>query len=76
MRKIWLGIVGAVVCLALVLVVVGRGSSSADKGTTAGDKMGTDKMGTNNGTDRMGTDKMGGDRMGTEKMGRETRDKM
>jgi pentapeptide MXKDX repeat protein len=61
MRKVWLGIVGAVVCLGLGLTVVGCGSSpTPDNGNMSGDKMGGDKMS----GDKMGGDKMGGDKMG------------
>ena len=77
MRKVWLGIVGAVVCLGLGLAVVGCDSATAGK-----NKMGSDK--TDAGT--MGGDKpdagmMGGDKpdagkMGGNKMGREAKDKM
>jgi pentapeptide MXKDX repeat protein len=67
MRKLWLGVAGAIVCLGLGLAVVGCGSSSPDKG-----KMGTDKMG----GDKMGGDKMGGDKMGGDKMGGDAKDKM
>ena len=77
MRRIWLGILGAVVCLGLGLAVVGCDSATAGK-----NKMGSDK--TDAGT--MGGDKpdagmMGGDKpdagkMGGNKMGGEAKDKM
>jgi hypothetical protein len=81
MRKVWLGIVGAVVCLGLGLAVVGCDSSKgAGKDKMQGDKMATDKMGGDNmqgdkmssdkmGAGKMGSDKMSGDKMGTEMMG-------
>jgi pentapeptide MXKDX repeat protein len=56
-RNVWLGIVGAVVCLGLGLAVVGCDSSTASK-----DKMGADRMG----GDRMSGDKMNGDKMNGE----------
>ena len=66
MRKVWLGIVGAVVCLGLGLAVVGCDSSKgAGKDKMQGDKMSSDKMGAG----KMGSDKMSGDKMGTEMMG-------
>jgi pentapeptide MXKDX repeat protein len=40
MRKVWLGIAGAVICLGLGLAIVGYGSSTTpDKGNLAGDNM-------------------------------------
>jgi pentapeptide MXKDX repeat protein len=55
MRKVWLGIVGTVVCLGLGLAVVGCGSSTTpEKGRMADDKMAGDKM---------AGDKMAGDKM-------------
>jgi pentapeptide MXKDX repeat protein len=60
MRKVWLGILGAVVCLGLGLTVVGCDSSKG----TGKDKMQGDKMQ----GDKMGGDKMGGDKMSGDKM--------
>ena len=57
MNQIWLGIVGAVVCLGLGLAVAGFGSSTTNKDKMGGDKMGADKMG----SDKMQGDKMSGD---------------
>ena len=54
MRKVWLGIVGVVVCLGLGLAVVGCDSSTANKDKISGDNMSGDKMG----TDNMAGDKM------------------
>jgi pentapeptide MXKDX repeat protein len=62
MRKVWLGIVGVVVCLSLGLAVVGCDSSSAIKDKMGGDKMAVDKMQ----GDKMAVDKMGGDKMSGE----------
>jgi pentapeptide MXKDX repeat protein len=67
MRKVWLGIVGAVVCLGLGLAVVGCDSSKG----VGKDKMQGDKMG----ADKMAGDKMGGEKMGTDKMSGEAKDK-
>jgi pentapeptide MXKDX repeat protein len=65
MRKIWLGIAGAVVCLALVLAVVGRGLSTLrDNGTPEAGKMEGDKMH----GDKMQGGKMEGDKMANGKM--------
>jgi pentapeptide MXKDX repeat protein len=61
MRKVWLGIVGAVVCLGLGLAIVGFGSSTPDK-----DKMGADNMSGEMGADNMSGDKMGADNMGAD----------
>jgi len=66
MRKIWLGIVGAVVCLSVGLAVVGCDSSAASKIKMSGDKM-SDKVGDKM-SDRMGGDKMAGEKMGGDKM--------
>ena len=71
MRKVWLGIVGVVVCLSLGLAVVSCDSSSAIKDKMQGDKMQGDKMA----VDKMGGDKMSGGKMGGDKMGGEAKDK-
>jgi len=48
MRKVWLGIVGAVVCLGLGLAVVGWHSWTANKDTMSGDNMSASNMSGNN----------------------------
>jgi pentapeptide MXKDX repeat protein len=58
MRKVWLGIIAAVFCLGLGLVIAGGDLSTASKDKMSGDKMAGDKMV----GDKMGTDKMSGDR--------------
>jgi pentapeptide MXKDX repeat protein len=71
MRKVWLGIVGAVVCLGLVLAVVGCSSSTANKDKMGGDRMQSDKMG----ADKMSDDKMAGGKMSDDKMAGDKMDK-
>ena len=57
MRKIWLGIVGAVFCLGLGLTVVGCSkSASADKNKMTDNKMTENKMTDNKTTDNKRTD--------------------
>jgi pentapeptide MXKDX repeat protein len=69
MRKIWLGILGAVVCLGLGLAVVGFGlSTTAGKHNMSGDKTtaGKDNMSGGNmsgGNMTAGKDNMSGDKM-------------
>jgi pentapeptide MXKDX repeat protein len=62
MRKVWLGIVGAVVCLGLGLAVVGYDALTANKDNMSGDKMQGDRM--------------QGDKMQGDKMSGEAKDKM
>jgi len=71
MRTVWLGIVGAVVCLGLALTVVGCGSSTANNDKMASEKMSGDKMS----GDKMNGDKMNGDKMSGDKMSDDKMDK-
>ena len=76
MRKIWLGIVGAVVCLGLGLAVVGCDSSKgAGKAKMQGDTMADKMAGDNMASDKMSGDKMSGDKMAGDKMSGEAKDK-
>jgi pentapeptide MXKDX repeat protein len=77
MRKIWLGIVGAVVCLGLGLAVVGCSSSTTpDNGMMGGDKMSGNKMaGDEKAGDKMAGDKVAGDKMAGDKMAGDKMDK-
>jgi pentapeptide MXKDX repeat protein len=71
MRKVWLGILGAVVCLGLGLAVVGCDSATANKDQMGGAKMGGDRMrGTELQRDKMGSGMMSDDKMAGDKMGK------
>jgi pentapeptide MXKDX repeat protein len=75
MRKVWLGIVGAVVVLGLGLAVAAWGiSTTSDRDSMGGNNMGTNNMSTNKmadnnmSTNKMADNNMSGNNMAGDKM--------